>query len=41
MNAFNQTLKTMAELINNAASVALKLIIIGFIIVIEQWIEKL
>jgi len=39
INAINETIKTLAEMINNIASVALKLIIIGLIIVVEQWIE--
>ncbi len=32
--------KNIAELINNLASVALKLLIIGLLIVIEQWVEN-
>jgi len=39
-NAINEAIKTIADLINNAASVALKLIVIGLLIVVEQWIEN-
>ena len=38
--AINETLKIIAELINNLASVALKLIVIGLLIVFEQWVEN-
>jgi len=39
VGAINETLRTIAELINNLAAIALKLIIIGVIIVIEQWLQ--
>ena len=37
--AYNKQV-ALSELINNIASVALKLIIIGLLIVVEQWIEN-
>lgn len=40
-SAVNETVKTLAELINNLASVALKIFVIGALIVIEQWVEQL
>jgi len=40
-NAVNETVKTIAELINNLATVALKLLVIGLLIVVEQWVENL
>jgi len=40
-SAVNETVKTIAELINNLATVALKLLVIGLLIVVEQWIENL
>mgnify|MGYP000394339211 CR=1 FL=1 len=39
-SGINEAVKTLADLINNMASVALKLIIIGLLIVIEQWVEN-
>jgi len=40
LSALNEALKTIAELINNMASVALKLMAIGAIIVFEQWVQN-
>jgi len=39
VGTLNETLRTIAELINNLATIALKLIMIGVFIVIEQWIQ--
>jgi len=38
--AINETLKTIAKLIDHLVSVALKLILIGAVIVFEQWVEN-
>jgi len=39
LSGVNESIKTLAELINNLASVALKLILIGAVLLFEQWIE--
>jgi len=40
LNGINVFLRTLSEIINQSASVALKLVIIGLLIVIEQWADK-